>query len=160
MTIVAYEITWVLQLLKDLRVYHPKPAMVFCDNQVVLHIATNPIFHERTKHIEVDCHLVREKIQEGKIKTFHVASNSQVADIFNKAQGISTFTRLASKLGLMDIFVHKRVKFDSQLQVTEQSVVQDLRGSVKTESRKQSNGTKTKKKQYRLEEVKDENGVV
>ena len=46
----------------------------------------------------------------------------------------------------MDIFVHKRVKFDSQLQVTEQSVVQDLRGSVKTESRKQSNGTKTKKK--------------
>ena len=85
MAIVAYEITWVLQLLKDLRVYHPKPAMVFCDNQVVLHIATNPIFHERTKHIEVDCHLVREKIQEGKIKTFHVASNSQVVDIFNKA---------------------------------------------------------------------------
>ena len=85
MAIVAYEISWVLQLLKDLRVYHLKPAMVFCDNQVALHIAANPIFHERTKHIEVDCHLVREKIQEGKIKTFPVASNSQVADIFTKA---------------------------------------------------------------------------
>ena len=46
----------------------------------------------------------------------------------------------------MDIFVHKRVKFDSQLQVTEQSVVQDLRESVKTQLGKQSNGTKTKKK--------------
>ena len=60
--------------------------------------------------------------------------------------GISTFTRLARRLGLKEIFIPKRVKFDSQLQVTEQSVVQDLRGSVKTESRKQSNGTKTKKK--------------
>ena len=42
MSIVAYEISWVLQLLKDLRVYHPKPALVFCDNQVALHIAANP----------------------------------------------------------------------------------------------------------------------
>ena len=74
--------------------------------------------------------------------------------------GISTFTRLARRLGLKDIFVPKRVKFDSQLQVTEQSIVQDLSRSVKIESRKQSSGTKTKKKRYHLEEVKDENKVV
>ena len=97
---------------------------------------------------------------EGKIKTFHVASNSQVANIFTKALGISAFTRLARRLGLKDIFVPKRVKFDSQLQVTEQSIVQDLSRSVKIESRKQSSGTKTKKKRYHLEEVKDENRVV
>ena len=67
MASVACEITWVLQLLKDLRIKHSRPAMLFCDNQAALYIAANPIFHERTKHIEFDCHLVRDKILVGMI---------------------------------------------------------------------------------------------
>ncbi|GKV14238.1 hypothetical protein SLEP1_g25140 [Rubroshorea leprosula] len=97
------ELLWLKGLLKILGVDTSQPMQLHCDNQAAIHIATNPVFHERTKHIELDCHFIRHWIQVGLIKTSHVRSNLQVADIFTKALGGDQFQFLPHKLGITNL---------------------------------------------------------
>ena len=58
MVFISCELTWLRYLLRDLHIDHPKPVTLYYDNQVAMHIVANPVFHERTKHIEIDGHIV------------------------------------------------------------------------------------------------------
>ena len=95
---------WLHQLLMEVSIKTVVQAKLWCDNQVALHIASNPVFHEQTKHIEVDCHFVHEKIQLGLISIGYVKTREQLGDIFTKALSRDRVSYLCNKLGMIDIY--------------------------------------------------------
>ena len=105
MAAVAFEITWLRQLLQQLKFGDTQDTRLLCDNQVALHISSNPIFHERTKQIEIDCHFVREKVLSGEIITDFVNSGDQIADMLTKSLKGSRVDNICDKLGSYDIYV-------------------------------------------------------
>ena len=97
------EMVWLIKLVNDLKVRSPTP-ILFSDSTAAIYIATNPVFHERTKHIENDCHFVRELLDRGTLKTLHVRTADQVADIMTKPLFPHQFNHLKSKMSLHNIF--------------------------------------------------------
>jgi len=93
------ELQWVTYLLKDLKVPCSCPPALCCDNQSALYIVGNLVFHERTKHVDIDCHLVQEKSQAGLMRLLPVSSSSQF-----KALPPRLFGTFLSKLGLVNLF--------------------------------------------------------
>ena len=102
MAAITCELKWLKGLLLSLGIAHPKSIPLFCDSQSAIHLAKNPVFHERMKHIEVDCHFVRDAITDGLIQPSYVSTSVQLADIFTKALGKSQFQFLLSKLGILE----------------------------------------------------------
>lgn len=79
-------------MLHDIRVFHKEPILLYCDNKIALHIAPNPVFHERDRHIEMDSHYIRDKIQEGAMETRVVKSaGNQLAVVLTKSLGKDMF---------------------------------------------------------------------
>ena len=114
MAMATCEIVWILYFLKDIGVNHEKEALLFCDSQATLHIGSNPVFHERTKHVEIDCHVVRDKVLEKVIKLNHVRSNCQLADLLTKALNYNQFSILSCKMGMINI--HTPVALEGEYQ--------------------------------------------
>ena len=98
------ELVWVKHLLEELG-FTPVTSMgLLSDNQAAVHIASNPVFHERTKHIKVDCHFVREKILQNVIHIVHVKSADQLAHLFTKVLGEIRVKYSCNKLGAYDMY--------------------------------------------------------
>ena len=97
------EILWIRWLLKDLQVHITSPTYLFCDNQAARHIANNPVFHERTKHVEMDCFFVRERVLSKEIMPLKINSKLQVTDLLTKGLGLAQFNFLLGKMGVIDL---------------------------------------------------------
>ena len=105
MAVATKELLWFNQLLKDLHITVESQAKLFCDNKSATYIANNAVFHERTKHIELDCHIVRDKVLSGLIKTLHVKTDAQLADVFTKPLFPAAFHSFISKMSLKSIYL-------------------------------------------------------
>ena len=78
------ELIWVEALLKELGVRQVSPPVLWCDNIGATYLSSNPVFHARTKHSEVDFHFVRERVAQKLLQVRFIASRDQPADIFTK----------------------------------------------------------------------------
>ena len=104
MALATCEFIWLKHLLQELRFGKDEQMKLICDNQAALHISSNLVFHEMTKHIKVDCHFIREKIASGCISTSFVNSNDQLADIFTKSLRGPRIKYICDKLGAFDLY--------------------------------------------------------
>jgi hypothetical protein len=98
------EMLWLKAMLKELGVHSKDPMKLYCDNKAAISIAHNPVQHDRTKHVEVDRHFIKEKLTEGLICTPFVRTENQLADILTKGVSNKIFNSALDKLGIRDIY--------------------------------------------------------
>ncbi|XP_020692385.1 uncharacterized protein LOC110106744 [Dendrobium catenatum] len=98
LTTTTSEIIWLRRLLTDFSAPPSMPTAVYCANTSAIALAHNPVLHARTKHIEVDCHFIRDCIHKNQILVHHISTHDQLTDVFTKALSIARFKLLSSKL--------------------------------------------------------------
>ena len=94
------KLVWLRTLLADMDAPQPTPSSLYCDNCSTIYITHNDVFHERTKHIEIDCHIIRQHLKKGNLKLFSISSVNQHVDIFTKTHPPGRLRDLISKLQL------------------------------------------------------------
>jgi histone deacetylase 1/2 len=94
------ELVWVQSLLKELGLSQIQPPVLWCDNIDATYLSSNPVFHARTKHIEVDFHFVRERVARKQLQIRFISSKDQVADIFTKPLPLPLFVHCRRNLNL------------------------------------------------------------
>ncbi|KAI3757628.1 hypothetical protein L6452_05170 [Arctium lappa] len=94
------ETCWVRNLLRELRCPPAKATIVYCDNISSVYMSSNPVQHQRTKHIEIDIDFVRDQVARGLVRVLHVPSSTQYADIFTKGLPSQLFNEFKTSLNV------------------------------------------------------------
>jgi hypothetical protein len=93
------KLMWFVHLLKNIGHCVP-PLQLYCDNISAIHMAKNPVFHHRTKHIEIDVHFVRERVASGALSLAYIPGSDQITDIFTKSLYAAMFALNRDRLCL------------------------------------------------------------
>lgn len=96
------ELMWMYYLLQYFHIPIKLPLKLFCDNKSAQQIVTNPCFHDLIKHMDIDCHFIRNKVQDGILQTAHIFTHLQLVDIMTKALHKMQHSFLIDKLGLTE----------------------------------------------------------
>lgn len=94
------KIVWIESLLKEVKLYPGLVPILWCDNLSASALASNLVYHARTKHIELDIHFVRDRVLEKKLSIQYVPSSDQIADLLTEPLTQIRFLFLKDKLGV------------------------------------------------------------
>lgn len=99
---VACEAIWLRRMLADMQMSQPGPTPLFCDNQGILKLAKNQVFHERTKHVELHCYFICKHVEDGLVMLQYIPTEDQTADILTKSLSSTKFLKSRGQLGVVD----------------------------------------------------------
>jgi hypothetical protein len=105
----AYQAVWLSRMLGEIQGGQPAAVKLLVDNQSAIALSKNPVFHDRSKHIDTRFHFIQECVADGKIEVEHIGTEGQLADILTKALGRVRFIELRRRLG---VIVVKRGQHD------------------------------------------------
>ena len=100
------EVLWIKKLIIEIGFPPQLPSQLQCDNKAIINISENPVQHDITKHVEVDRHFIKEKIEDSSVELPFVRSEDQLANILTKVVTYRTFTRVFNKLSIGDPTTH------------------------------------------------------
>jgi hypothetical protein len=78
--------------------------MLYCDNKAAINIANNPVQHDKIKHVEIDRHFIKDKLDEGIVCMSFVGTNEQIVDVFIKGLNITYFSNIIDKMSMINIY--------------------------------------------------------
>ena len=102
-TSTACQAVWLRRILEDMKQHQPEATIIHCDNQSTIAMTKNPMYHNRTRHIDTRHHFIRELVSKGSIKILYCATNEQLADIFTKPVPSDKFFYFRELLGVVNI---------------------------------------------------------
>ena len=103
-SVASREAVWLPKLLAKIFDIELDPTLIHCDNQSCVRLSENPVFHDKSKHIEIKYHYIQDMVQRGAVELWYISTDEQIADILTKPLSRVKYEYFKEKLGVMHNF--------------------------------------------------------